>query len=134
MSRTKKTKRKYSPEFKISVIMDMRENHLAYRETARKHWNTQSRTEEKLYVATIKRWERIYLTEGAEGFMVERRGRGSKGRPRKNPLNQEIENDLIAENQRLKERLQYAEAELEYLKKLDALVRAEEERNGKKPK
>ncbi len=66
--------------------------------------------------------------------MVERRGRGSKGRPRKEPLDQEIENDLIAENQRLKERLQYVEAELEYLKKLDALVRAEEERNGKKPK
>ena len=66
--------------------------------------------------------------------MVERRGRGSKGRPRKKPLDQEIENDLIAENQRLKERLQYVEMELEYLKKLDALVRAEEERNGKKPK
>ena len=82
----------------------------------------------------LQRWERIYLTEGAEGFMVERRGRGSKGRPRKKPLDQEIENDLIAENQRLKERLQYVEMELEYLKKLDALVRAEEERNGKKPK
>ncbi len=66
--------------------------------------------------------------------MVERRGRNSKGRPRKKPLDQEIENDLIAENQRLKERLQYVEMELEYLKKLDALVRAEEERNGKKPK
>ena len=48
--------------------------------------------------------------------MVERRGRGSKGRPRKKPLDQEIENDLIAENQRLKERLQYVEMELEYLK------------------
>lgn len=82
----------------------------------------------------IKQWERIYLTEGAEGFMVERRGRNSKGRPRKEPLDQEIENDLIAENQRLKERLQYVEMELEYLKKLDALVRAEEERNGRKPK
>ena len=66
--------------------------------------------------------------------MVERSGRNSKGRPRKKPLDQEIEHDLIAENQRLKERLQYVEKELEYLKKLDALVRAEEERNGKKPK
>ena len=66
--------------------------------------------------------------------MTERRGRGSKGRPRKKPLPTEVENDLIAENQRLKERNEYLEMELEYLKKLDALVRAEEERNGRKPK
>ena len=31
----------------------------------------------------IQDWERIYLTEGAEGFVVERRGRGSTVRPRK---------------------------------------------------
>ena len=134
MERKKKHNTKYSPEFKKSVIMDMRENHLAYRETVRKYWNTRSRAEEDLYVHTVKKWERIYLTEGAEGFMTERRGRGSKGRPRKKPLPTEVENDLIAENQRLKERNEYLEMELEYLKKLDALVRAEEERNGRKPK
>ena len=37
MSRKKKFNTKYSPEFKIAVIMDMRENHLSYRETARKY-------------------------------------------------------------------------------------------------
>lgn len=31
---------KYSPEFKLSVILDMRENYLGYRETVRKYWNT----------------------------------------------------------------------------------------------
>ena len=36
MSREKNFNTKYSPEFKIAVIMDMRENHLSYRETARK--------------------------------------------------------------------------------------------------
>ena len=66
--------------------------------------------------------------------MTERRGRKSTGRPRKKPLDKCIENDLIAENQRLKERLEYLEMENEYLKKLDALVRAEEQRNGKKRK
>ena len=66
--------------------------------------------------------------------MVERRGRSPKcGRPKK-PLDKSVEENLIAENQRLKEQLQYAEAELEYLKKLDALVRAEEQMSGKKPK
>ena len=49
-------------------------------------------------------------------------------------MDQPVEEDLIAENQRLRERNEYLEMELEYLKKLDALIRAEEERNGRKPK
>ena len=129
MGKTGRTNRKYSPEFKISVILDMREHGLSYRETMRKHFPQLPQNNFKF----LKTWERIYLTEGAEGLMKERRGRKSKGRPKK-PLDKSVEEDLIAENQRLKERLQYAEAELEYLKKLDALVLAEEERNGKKPK
>ena len=76
----------------------------------------------------VRLWERIYLTEGAAGLMVERRGRKSKGRPRKEPRSTEIENDLIAENQRLKERNEWLEMENEYLKKLDALIQAEEQK------
>ena len=129
MSRKKKFNTKYSAEFKIAVIMDMRENHLSYRETARKYKIGLNESQGK---DRLRGWERIYLEEGAAGLMTERRGRKSTGRPRKKPLNKEIENDLIAENQRLKERNQYLEAELEYLKKLDALVRAEEQKNGKK--
>ncbi len=131
MSRKKEYNTKYSPEFKISVIMDMRENHLSYREAARKYWAGER---EDNYKNRLKEWERVYLTEGAVGFMVERRGRKSTGRPRKKPLDKEIENDLIAENQRLKERNEYLEMEIEYIKKLSALVLAEEQKNGKKPK
>ena len=68
-------------------------------------------------------WERIYLTEGPEGLYIERRGRGSTGRPRKLP--KAVEEDLLAENQRLK-------AELAYLKKLQALVLEREQHNKKK--
>ncbi len=75
----KEASRKYSPEFKLSVILDMSENYLSYRETVRKHWGTQSRTEEDLYMRTLKIWEHIYLEEGAEGFIKERRGRNAKG-------------------------------------------------------
>ena len=121
----------YSAEFKKAVIMDMRENHLSYRETARKYWAGER---EDNYKNRLKAWERIYLTEGAVGFIVERRGRKSTGRPRKKPLDKEIENDLVAENQRLKEQLEYAQMEIEYIKKLSALVLAEEQKNGKKPK
>lgn len=136
MSREKEFNTKYSPEFKIAVIMDMRKNRLSYRETMRKYF---PHLEQKNY-KFLKVWERIYLEEGAFGLTVERRGRTrkvdnpKKGRPRKKPLDKEIENDLIAENQRLKERNQYLEAELEYIKKLSALVQAEEQKNGKKPK
>ena len=131
MSRKKEYNTKYSPEFKISVIIDMRENHLSYREAARKYWAGER---EDNYKNRLKEWERVYLTEGAVGFMVERRGRKSTGRPSKKPLDKEIENDLIAENQRLKERNEYLEMEIEYIKKLSALVLAEEQKNGKKPK
>ncbi len=128
--RKKGTKNKsYSAEFKISVIMDMREHHLGYRETVRKYFNTTNRSQELNYINTVKRWERIYLEEGAEGLMKERRGRACsasgtrKGRPPK--LDKKVEEDLIAENQRLR-------MEIEYLKKLSALVLAEEQENGKK--
>ena len=66
--------------------------------------------------------------------MTERRGRKSTSSPRKQSLDKSVEEDLIAENQRLRERNEYLEAELEYLKKLDALVREREQRSGKKPK
>ena len=94
MTRKKEFNTKYSAKFKIAVIMDMRENHLSYRETARKYWVDER---EDNYKNRLKEWERIYLTEGVVGFMVERRGRKSCGRPRKKPLDKEIENDLVAE-------------------------------------
>jgi len=121
MSRKKKFNAKYSPEYKIAVIMDMSENHLSYRETARKYWAGER---EDNYKNRLKEWERVYLTEGAVGFMTERRGRKSTGRPKK-PLSKSVEEDLIAENQRLR-------MEIEYLKKLDALVRKEEQEKNKK--
>ena len=131
MKERKRTNKKYSPEFKLSVILDMRESYLGYRETVRKFWNTQNRKEEDLYVFTVKRWERKYLEEGYKGLMKDNRGRPSltgkkRGRPPK--LDKKVEEDLIAENQRLK-------MEIEYLKKLNALVQERIEReNGKKQK
>ena len=132
MPRNKKFNKKYSPEFKVRVIMGMRELGLSYRETVRKFklGNPEIGGTRQM----VQRWERIYLEEGAAGLMAERRGRKSTGRLRKKPLDKEIENDLIAENQRLKEQNQYLAAELEYIKKLSALVLAEEQKNGKKPK
>ena len=144
MARRKKFNTKYSPEFKLSVILDMREHGLGYGEVVqhglgygevvRKYWGVDTYKESDNHRSQVRLWERIYLEEGAAGLMTERRGRKSTSRPRKKPLDKEIKNDLIAENQRLKERLEYLEMENEYLKKLDALVRAEEQQNSKKRK
>ncbi len=132
MTREKEINAKYSPEFKIAVIMDMRGNHLSYSDTVRKYWGVMTRADCSRYRSQVRLWERIYLEEGEQGLMTERRGRKSTGRPKK--LDKSVEEDLIAENQRLKEQLEYAQMEIEYLKKLDALVRAREQQNGKKRK
>ena len=132
MAKKGQKQRQYSPEFKLSVIMDMRNNGLSYSEIVRKY----SLGDPRMSGARglIKIWERIYLEEGPEGFTKERRGRASKmtgvkkGRPPK--LKPEVQDDLIAENQRLKERLEYLEAENEYLKKLRALIQEEEARKA----
>ena len=93
----------------------MQQEKLSYTETSRRfEINSHHR---------IQDWERIYLTEGPEGFAIERRGRGSTGRPRKLP--KEVEADLLAEVQRLR-------AENEYLKNLQALVLEDERRQHKK--
>ena len=127
MGKTGRKNRRYSSESKICVIMGMREQRLSYHETVRRYWNTETHSEECNYINVIKRWERIFLEEGAEGLMKERRGKSNtsnrRGRPPK--LDKKVEEDLIAENQRLR-------MEIEYLKKLDALVRKREQEEEKK--
>ena len=127
--------KKYSPEFKISCIIDMREHHLSYSETARKYLCEKG--QENNFKNSLKLWERIFLEEGEAGFYIERRGRTKKmnnpkiGRPKK-VLDKKIEKDLISENQQLKERIEQLEMENEYLKKLDALVRKRLQNQKKK--
>ena len=107
--------KRYTPEFKKLVIETMKEEKLSYSETERRFGVVRSR---------ITAWERIYLTEGPEGFTIERRGRGSKGRPPKQ-LPKEVEEDLLAEVQRLR-------AENDYLKNLQALVLEDGRRQRRK--
>ena len=103
--------KRYTPEFKQMVVETMREEHLSVREAMRRFGINDHKI--------IERWERIYLEEGAEGLAIERRGRRSTGRPKKLPS--KVEEDLLAEVQRLR-------AENEYLKNLQALVLEEERR------
>ena len=112
-----KPNKRYTGEFKQQVVEAMMKEKLSYCEAAR-----------QFDVGDDKRvaaWERIYLEEGPEGLYIERRGRRSKGRPAKK-LKPEVEEDLLAEVQRLR-------AENAYLKKLNALV-AERVRQERKQK
>ena len=105
---------RYTPEFKEEVIRTMREERLGYLETAERFGIRHKRVQD---------WERIYLEEGPEGFRIERRGRSNTGRSVKLPKN--VEEDLLAEVQRLR-------AENEYLKNLQALVLEDERRQHRK--
>ena len=109
--------KKYTAVFKKLVVETMLKEKLGYSETAERFEIRHKRVQD---------WERIYLEEGPEGFAIERRGRGSKGRPPKQ-LPEEIEEDLLAEVQRLR-------AENAYLKNLQALVLEDERRRHKKPR
>ena len=110
-----KPNKRYTPEFKQLVVETMRTEHISVSETMQRF--------EINNHGIIERWERIYLEEGPEGLAIERRGRKNSSRPTK--LSKKVEEDLIAENQRLR-------AENEYLKNLQALVLEEERRQPRK--
>ena len=112
----------YSGDFKVSVIEYMHKNHLSIFQTAIRFGIPQDNT--------VGKWERIYYEEGPQGLYRDNRGQKSKmssNKPRNKKLNKEMEEDLIAEVQRLR-------MENEYLKKLNALVQERIAReNGKEP-
>ena len=106
--------KRHTREFKQQVVEYMREYKLSCVETA-KIFDTDHKN--------VALWEQIYLTYGAEGLHLERRGHGGKGKPSKPP--KQVEEDLLAENQRLR-------AENDYLKNLQALVLEDERQQRKK--
>ena len=109
----------YDGSFKQNVVEYMHTNHLSCSETALKFGIPQD--------ATVGRWERIYYEEGPQALYENKRGRrkNMSSKPRKKKLSKEIEEDLIAENQRLR-------IENEYLKKLNALVQERIKQENKK--
>ena len=110
-----KPNKQYTPEFKKMVVETMEKEQLSIYATMQEFGINDHKI--------IERWERIYLEEGPEGLAIKRRGRGSTGRPKKLP--KDVEEDLLAEVQRLR-------AENDYLKNLQALVLEDERRQRRK--
>jgi transposase len=111
----------YAGEFKASVVEYMHENQISMREAAAKFGIPSYKT--------VGDWERKYYEEGREALFRDNRGRkgmNGKSNNEKPKLDKKTEEDLIAENQRLR-------MENAYLKKLQALVQERVRReNGKK--
>jgi len=108
----------YTGDFKIHVVEYIHENDLSLFQGAA-HFGIPSDT-------TVGKWERIYLEEGPEALYRDNRGRKSKVANNNNIMDKQVDEDLIAEVQRLR-------MENEYLKKLNALVQAKE-KSAKKTK
>ena len=115
----KNKKSSYSGDFKQKVIEYMHANHLSCQETTH-HFNLGG-------TSVVTKWERIYYEEGPQGLYKDQSGRlrNMNSKQKKKKIDKEVEEDLIAENQRLR-------MENEYLKKLNALVQERIKRENKK--
>ena len=115
----RQSKASYDGKYKQNVVEFMHSNHLSATETAN-HFRLGG-------ASIVLKWERIYYEEGPHGLNIERRGRSKNmsSKSQKEKMNKKVEEDLIAENQRLR-------MENEYLKKLNALVQERIKRENKK--
>ena len=114
-----KGQRKYNGTQKVEIIKRIHRENLSFKGASREYGISDR---------TLRDWERIYWEEGEEALLLERRGRACAAsgtqKGRKPKLDKQVEEDLIAENQRLR-------MEIDYLKKLNALVLEEERQNRK---
>ena len=72
--------------------------------------------------SSLSRWRKTYKIYGEQGFLEERRGKGSTGRPSSKQLSAD------KKLEKAEARIKYLEAELELLKKLDELERQAKKR------
>lgn len=103
---------KYDGDFRIHVIEYMHENILSYAETAAL-FNIPSSS-------TVSQWDRIYLKDGPDGLY-------SVQKKRDNPMKENLpKTPETRDNETLAEENRRLRIEVEYLKKLNALVQARE--------
>ena len=106
----------YTPEFKIKAVKENLAGKGPTQIFIENGFDSEILGSEKAR-SSLKRWRRTFEQYGEEGFLEERRGKGSTGRP--------STKDLSAEKklEKAEARIRYLEAEIELLKKLEELER-----------
>jgi len=117
---------RYSAAFKLSVLKHMWENDLSYAQVSA-HFDIRSQT-------AVGAWERSYQGDGFDALEPR-----SIGKPKKMPLSKKdnpspLPDDETRTRQQLLDENRRLRMELEYLKKLDALVQSTKAAQRKKRK
>jgi transposase len=102
----------YSPDFKVSVILHMREHHLSVREVC------------AVFAipafSTVCQWERLYDAGGTEALSDNRRRKKTMS---KEPEEKPVSPSAVSLTPDEREELEQLRVEVVYLKKLQALLR-----------
>jgi transposase len=125
----KKSSPPYRPEFKLSVLRYMWDNKLSYDATAAR-FDIRAQS-------SIGIWERSFLDGGMDALMPPPQGRDNKMPHRKTsspPPAEERPHEDTRSRDELLEELNYLRMENAYLKKLKALVQAEQQAAAQKAK
>lgn len=112
--------RHYPAELKLRVIQELKAKSLSLNEACRQFRIASD--------STLKKWLIHYDSHGAEGLLVERRGRPKSRTP---SMPRKPKRPLTREEQLLEE-LADLRAENAYLKKLQALIQSESEKEEKR--
>ena len=104
----KTSKAKYNSEFKLNVLTTMLKDDLSQSEVALR-FNISS-------PALISHWHKAYRQQGMSGLISKPKGRTAMSKP-----------FITDKPDELKREKEYLRAEVAYLKKLDALLKAEEQ-------
>ncbi|MBT2684957.1 HTH domain-containing protein [Bacillus sp. ISL-37] len=106
----------YSPEFKLKAVMDYKSGKIPTQIFIEQGFDLDMIGKEQPK-RCLKRWRDSYERFGEEGFLTERRGKGSTGRPSSKQLS--VEEKL----RKAEARIKFLEAENDFLKKLEELER-----------
>lgn len=106
----------YSPEFKIKAVTEYKCGKTPL-QIFIEHGFDLEMIGKKQPKHCLKRWRDTFEKYGEEGFLTERRGKGSSGRPSSKDLS--VEEKL----RKAEARIKFLEAENDFLKKLEELER-----------
>ena len=117
----------YSAEFKLQVLKRMWREELSFSQTVHL-FNLRGG------VGVVSNWQRKYYEGGITALTPKPRGRPKKMKPATPPQSSNVQPTEAKTLEELQRENEYLRAEVAYLKKLDALVRAKQQAVQTKPK